>query len=128
MGTSGRFRLGLLGLAAIIGGSCAAPTTSTTRIDITTVRTICGGAVPPPGVPACRTSPASRTVEVSKGRAVVASGTSGSDGELVVEVPPGELVVSVPGALPYEGCEPAAVTAVAGHVTAVAQTCTMLVP
>jgi hypothetical protein len=128
MGSGSIVKLALAGVAALTFSACTVPSTSATRLDITTYQMVCGGAVPPPGVPACRTSPAARTVEVSSGTVVVASGTSGPDGQLVLEVVPGDFVISVPGALPYQNCDTPSIRAVAGQTTRVAQTCTLLAP
>ena len=128
MGRTTRPAIGLAVLAAVTLSGCVAPSPAPTRLQITTVRVICGGAVPPPGEPFCRSGVAPRTVDVTRGRVVVATGTSDADGQLLLTVPPGDLDVSVPGAQPYEGCEAAAVTAVSGRITPVTQTCTMLVP
>jgi hypothetical protein len=124
-----RFALLVLGLTiGTVGVGCTPSPTPATRLAITTVQTICGGAVPPPGTPACTSHPASRSVEVGQGRNVVASGTTGADGSLVLDVPSGNLVVSVPGALPYMNCDAPSVVAVAGTTTPVTQTCTLLAP
>jgi hypothetical protein len=116
-----------LGLAA-----CTPPTTpppAATQLSITTLQVICGGAVPPPGTPFCRSNPASRAVQVTAAKStVVASGTSSADGTLVLAVPAGQLVVSVPGALPYMNCDSPKVTAVNGQTTPVTQTCTLDAP
>jgi hypothetical protein len=124
-----------MALVALVAGGVAACTPlaaappPATQLSITTVQVICGGAVPPPGTPACRSNPASRTVQVSASKsAVVASGTSGADGSLILAVPAGQLVVSVPGALPYMNCDSPTVLAVAGQTTPVTQTCTLLAP
>ncbi len=122
-------RLLLIVAASAVVVGCTAPTQSPTRLDISTVQVICGGAVPPPGEPPCRpATPASRTIEVRSGRTVVAQGTSGIDGELLLDVPAGALVVTHPGAQPWESCDSPSVTAVAGRTVAVTQTCILNVP
>ena len=111
-------------------GACTAPspTPTPTLLNITTVQVICGGAVPPPGEPACRSNLASRSILLTTKSTIVASGTSSADGTLLLQVPAGQLVVSVPGALPYMNCDSPTVTAVAGQTTPVTQTCTILAP
>jgi hypothetical protein len=117
--------LGALVLAAV---ACAAPAQPATLLDVTTRQTICGGTIPPPGQPFCRTSPSSRNITVSSGRTVVASGRTGTDGRLVVAVPAGPLNVRVPDAQPYETCDSPAAAAVAGQTVGVTQTCTIYAP
>jgi hypothetical protein len=112
--------------AACGGGDGGTP--APTLLDITTTRTVCGGAVPPPGEPPCRTSPISRAVAVSREGTVVASGTTGADGMLLLEVPAGELVVSAPDAPGGEICDTPAITTVQGQTTSVTQNCTLLAP
>lgn len=119
-----RVVLGCAVLAMLV--SCA-PAPAATRLEITTNETVCGGMYNP-DVPLCRTSPASRTVRISMGRNAVAAGTTGSDGRLVVAVPAGELVVSIPDAQPYMNCDAPTVTSVSGRTTPVVQTCTLLLP
>ena len=114
----------------VFAGACAAPATgpSPTRLDVTTNRTICGGTIPPPGQPFCRTSPSARTVEVRTGRTVVASGTTGSDGRALLDVPAGRLTVAVPEAAAYETCDAPVVDALGGQTVPVVQTCTIYAP
>ena len=125
--TAGTALLALVGTVLLVA-ACAAPAEPATQLDVTTRQTICGGTIPPPGQPFCRTNVDSRNVTVSSGRTVVASGTTGTDGHLVVAVPAGPLVVSVPDAQPYESCDSPAVTAVAGQTVGVTQTCTIYAP
>jgi hypothetical protein len=99
-----------------------------TRLDVTTSRTICGGTIPPPGQPFCRTSPSSRSVEVRSGRTVVATGATGSDGRLLLDVPAGRLTVAVQDAEVYESCDAPAVDVPAGQTVPVTQTCTIYAP
>lgn len=113
------------GLLALLV-SCV-PTSGATFLEITTNETACGGAYNP-DLPPCRTSPTSRAVQVKMGSDVVASGTTGPGGTLVLAVPAGELVVSVPGAEPYMNCDEPTVTSVTGRTTPVEQTCTLLYP
>lgn len=94
-----------------------------TQLDITTIETACGG-VNNPDLPPCHTGPVSRLVQVIAGHDVVAAGTTGHDGSLVLVVPSGELVVTRPDAEPYMNCDGPDVTAVAGRTTPVTQTCT----
>ncbi|MFZ4519220.1 MAG: hypothetical protein ACOYOP_12575 [Microthrixaceae bacterium] len=120
---------GPLALAACaVVAACAAPTPAPTRLDITARQTICGGTIPPPGQPFCRTGPSSRPLEVRAGRDLVATGTSGADGHLVLEVPTGRLTVAVADAQPYEQCDAPTVSAAAGLSTPVTQTCTINAP
>lgn len=122
-------RTGLCCVFAVVGltvVSCV-PTAGATLLEITTNETVCGGAYNP-DLPPCRTSPASRPVQVSMGGDVVAAGTTGPGGTLVLAVPAGELVISVPDAQPYMNCDAPMVTAVSGQTTPVAQTCTLLYP
>jgi hypothetical protein len=124
-------RLVLVGLAALAVAGCAAPapTPSPTRLDISTFQVICGGVVPPPGEPFCRpATPTSQTIEVLSGRTVVASGTTGPDGTLLLDVPAGTLVVAHPDVQPWEDCDRPSVVAVAGRTTPVSQTCILNVP
>lgn len=115
--------------AGIVLGACAAPTgPAPTRLDITTSRTICGGTIPPPGQPFCRTSPSSRAVEVRSGRTVVTGGTTSADGRLLLDVPVGRLTVVVPDAATYESCDEPAVDVPAGQTVPVTQTCTIYAP
>lgn len=122
-------------VAGLVVAACATPApgsgpvTSPGRLDIRTEQVICGGAAPPPGEPACRPpTPASRSIEVASNGAVVAQGTSDGDGILLLDVPPGDLVVSHPGAQPWEQCDAPSVGAVAGTTIEVHQTCTLDVP
>lgn len=116
--------------ACAVAAACAAPPAgpTPTRLDITAQRTICGGTIPPPGQPFCRTGPSSRPLEVRSGRTVVATGTSGADGRLVLDVPAGRLTVAVTDAQPYESCDAPTVTATAEATTPVTQTCTINAP
>ena len=123
----GRCIILALALGAL-GVACAAPSPSATRLDITTQRTICGGTIPPPGQPFCRTSPAARSLEVRTGRTVVATGTSGVDGRLVVDVPAGRLTVAVSDAETYEECDAPLADVTTGQTVAVTQTCTIYAP
>ncbi len=110
--------------------SCAAvpAPAAVTRLQITTLQIICGGRVQP-GVPFCRAPTASsRAVEVGTRGQVVVSGTTDSKGKLLVEVPAGTWVVTVPGAMVYEDCDRPVVTAVQGVTTQVTQTCILNVP
>jgi len=106
--------------------SCV-PTPGATLLEITTNEMVCGG-VYNPDLPPCRTAPASRPVQVRMGSDLVAAGTTGPGGMLVLAVPTGELVVSVPGAEPYMNCDATTVTSVTGRTTPVVQTCTLLYP
>ena len=119
-------------LAAVLGLSACAPATTPTpqptRLDITTLQVICGGVVPPPGEPFCRTYPSSRTVAVGSPRQTVATGTSGADGKLLIEVPVGTWQITIPDAMTYENCDAPLVTAIAAQTTAVTQTCTINAP
>jgi hypothetical protein len=128
MGMTGRAALLTLAGGVVLVAACAAPTAPATQLDVTTQRTICGGTIPPPGQPFCRTSTASRDVTVSSGRTVVATGQTGTDGHLVVAVPAGRLTVSVPDAQPYETCDTPEATALAGQTVGVTQTCTIYAP
>jgi len=129
MGRTARVALlTVVGAVLLAAAACAAPAEPATQLDVTTRQTICGGTIPPPGQPFCRTSASSRNFTVSSGRTVVASGRTGSDGHLVVVVPAGPLKVAVPDAQPYEDCDSPAVTAAAGQTTGVTQTCTINAP
>jgi hypothetical protein len=122
-------RIALVAVIPLALVACAPSTTPPpTLLSITTVQVICGGAVPPPGTPACRSNMASRAIQISEKSSVVASGISSADGSLVLEVPAGQLVVSVPGALPYMNCDSPTVIAVIDQTTPVTQTCTILAP
>ena len=115
-------------LLAAAGCTAVPAPAPVTRLQITTLQIICGGRVQP-GVPFCRTpTSASRAVEVGNRGQVVASGTTDSKGKLLVEVPAGTWVVSVPGAMVYEDCDRPTVTAVQGVTTQVTQTCILNVP
>jgi hypothetical protein len=116
-----------LGCAVSVMLVSCAPAPAATLLEVTTNQTVCGGAYYPE-LPPCRTSPASRTVQISMGRDVVATGTTGSDGTLVLAVPVGELVLSIPGAEPYMNCDAPTVTSISGRTTPVVQTCTLLYP
>lgn len=126
--------VGVAVAVACAPGPTPVPTTSSTttipptQLDITSAQTICGGTIPPPGQPFCRTSNVSRSVQVASGRQVVASGTTGADGRLLLEVPAGALVVSAAAPQPYEQCTAAPVTALAGRTVAVTQSCTINAP
>ena len=116
--------------ALVLLPSCApqAPVPAVTRLHISTLQIICGGRVLP-GVPFCRTpTSVSRAVEVGTRGQVVASGTTDSKGTLLVEVPAGTWVVTVPGAMVYEDCDRPVITAVEGLTTRVTQTCILNVP
>lgn len=113
-------------LLVVLVAACA-PGSGATRLEITTIETVCGGVFNP-DIPPCATGPVARAVQVSLGRDVVASGTTGPDGELVLTVPAGELTVSVPDAEPYMNCDEPTVTAVAGRTTPVTQTCSIYYP
>ncbi len=119
-----RVVLGCSLLAMLV--SCV-PAPGATLLEITTIETVCGGVFNP-DLPPCRSTPVSRPVQVSSGRELVASGTTGSNGTLVVAVPPGRLVVSVPDAEPYMNCDAPTVTVSSGRTTEVEQTCTLLYP
>lgn len=108
--------------------STSTTTASATRLDITSAQTVCGGTIPPPGQPFCRTSNVSRQVQVTSGRQVVAGGTTGTDGRLLLDVPAGALVVSAAAPQPYEQCTAAPVTALAAQTVAVTQDCTINAP
>lgn len=116
------------GLLVLLAAGCAPGSgPGLTQLEIATVETGCGGMYNP-DLPPCRTEPASRQVLVSSGRDVVATGTTGPDGLLVVGVPAGDLVVSAVDAEPYMECDTPTVTAVAGRTTPVLQTCTVFYP
>lgn len=104
------------------------PAPAPTRLDILTELTWCGGVIPPPGEPWCRTRATATDVQVFMKRDVVASGRSGDDGHLVVDVPAGGLVVRAADVPPYMQCDDAPVTAVAGATTPVTQSCTVYAP
>ena len=121
-------RIWVVTLAVLIGVGATACTPSTVPsalLDITTNQVVCGGVY---RVPPCTTSPASRAIDVSQKGSVVASGTSGTDGTLVLSVPVGDLVVSVPGAQPYMNCDTPSVTSAVGKTIPVTQTCTLDAP
>ena len=65
---------------------------------------------------------------MATGRQVVATGRSNSSGQLVIAVPPGPLIVSVPDAESYEECDAPLVDAVAEQTTPVAQNCSFNAP
>jgi len=115
-------------LLSVTAAGCSPPPPAPTRLAVSTLLTVCGGVIPPPGQPWCRTSPTSREVEVRSGRDVVATGTTDASGRLVLGVPPGRLTVSVPDTNPYEECDTVTVSAVAQATTTVTQTCTILAP
>src|SRR5436309_725076 len=125
-----RFR-SLLAVAALAAfafmSACVPAAPGPTRLDILTTQTICGGAYNP-DLPPGRTSPTSVAVQVLRDRDVVASGTTGVDGHLVVEVPVADLTVVRVDAPGYQICTAPAVTAVAGQTTPVTQDCTILAP
>ncbi len=120
-------RCALVGAGLLVLSSACAPNPTATRLEITTIETVCAGVEPPEG-PACSTAPVGRSVEVHAGDDVVAAGTTDSSGVLVVRVPPGELVVSVPDAEPFLQCDAPSVTALAGRTTPVTQSCTVALP
>ncbi len=95
---------------------------------MTTQLTVCGGVIPPPGQPWCRTSRVARNVEVRSGRDVVVAGTTDSNGRLLVVVPPGRATVAVTDANDYEQCDTVTVTAVENSTTPAVQTCTIMAP
>lgn len=122
-------------LAAVVvlcaaAAACAPnpPSPGPTRLLVTTQLTVCGGVIPPPGQPWCRTSTVRRDVEVRSGRDIVATGTTDANGRLVVVVPPGRATVSVTDANDYEQCDTVTVTAVENTTTPAVQTCTIQAP
>ena len=122
----------VLCLGGLIGATACTPPSGSgpapTRLQISTLQTICGGRVVP-GVPFCRPPTfVSRSVEVSRRGQVIATGTTDSTGKLLVEVPAGTWVVTVPGAMVYEDCDQPVVTAAPGATTRVTQTCVLNVP
>ena len=117
-------RAALLGLAI---AACAPPIGAPTRLEVTTIETICGGAFHP-DLPSCRSNAVSRPIEVLRGRTVVAAATTDVTGHAVVDVPAADLVVSVPDAPSYMDCDSPSVVASGGTTTPVIQTCTVLVP
>lgn len=114
-------------LIAVITCACTPTTGTSAHLDITTIQVVCGGAYNP-DLPPCSSAPASRTIEVTLDNKVVATGTSSSDGKLLLDVPVGDLVVSAPGAPGYMNCDTPAVTSVSEHATPVTQTCTLFAP
>ena len=128
MGTRTLLKIAGVAAIAVTLMACAPSPGTPTLLAVTTNQVICGGMVPPPGSPFCRTNPAARAIEVTVRSTVVASGTSSSDGQLLLEVPAGALVVSAPGQPTYMNCDTPSVTAVAGQTTPVTQSCTILAP
>jgi len=112
-------------LAGVGTIACTPSAVPSALVEITTNQVVCGGVY---RVPPCTTNPASRVIDVSQNGVVVASGTSGTNGTLVLSVPIGDLVVSVPGAQPYMNCDAPSVTSVADQTTGVTQTCTLDAP
>ncbi|MFM7069728.1 MAG: hypothetical protein ACKOYM_09740 [Actinomycetes bacterium] len=124
-----RRSLVVLVLAAVtLAVACAAPAATATRLRVTTLQTVCGGTIPPPGEPFCRTNPYSRGVTASSGRTVVASGTSSASGELLLDVPAGRLTVSATDVQAYETCDAPTVDVAANETVNVTQTCTINAP
>ena len=117
--------IGLLGLTSCVPDPAPA---AATRLDVTTLLTWCGGVIPPPGESWCHTNPTSTAVEILQGRAVVATGTSGTDGHLVVDVAAGTYVVAAAAPPSYMECDTPTVVAVAGATTPVVQTCNVFAP
>lgn len=99
-----------------------------TRLAITTQLTWCGGVIPPPGEPWCRTNPSSREVEVRLGREVVATGATDAAGRLTLDVVAGRYVVAAIDPPTYMECDQPVVTVAAGVTTEVVQTCTVFAP
>ncbi len=118
----------VVAMTAIALGACTPPDPPPTQVAVTTHFTLCGGVVPPPGEPFCHTNPISAAVRLTQHRVVVASGTTASDGTLVVAVPAGTYVVQRVDAPSYEICDAPSVTAVAGATTSVVQNCTLNAP
>ena len=121
--------LAVVGLAILGLGACT-PNSAPPHayVDITTNLTVCGGAVPPPGTPPCRTSPDSAPVTVSHDGIVVASGTTGADGTILLAVPSGTLTVSRSEPPAYLLCDTPSVVTQSGTTTRVVQTCTLNAP
>jgi len=121
-----------ISLLAVGAAACAAPSgpsgPAATQLEITTLQTICGGTIPPPGQPFCRTNPASRNVQVSASRQVVAVGRSNSAGKLVIAVPARQLTVAILDAEFYEDCDAPTVFALAAQTVPVTQTCRFNAP
>ncbi|MEX0767621.1 MAG: hypothetical protein WD029_04025 [Microthrixaceae bacterium] len=119
-------------LLAVAAVACVAPTPppgpAATKLEITTVQTICGGTIPPPGQPFCRTNPSSRNIQVSASRQIVAEGRTDSTGKLLIAVPEGQLTVLAPDAEFYEECDSPMVLARAQRTVAVTQTCSFNAP
>ena len=112
-----------------LGTACVPEGAPVTRLDISTQLTWCGGVQPPPGEPACHTSPRSIPFEIRQKRDVVAQGTSDTTGHLVIVVPAGVPLRVVAAEAPaYEQCDEPTVVATAGTTTAVVQTCTVFAP
>src|SRR4051812_28126251 len=110
---------GCFALVSLVS-ACVPDAAPATLLDVTTQLTWCGGAAPPPGEPACHTSARATPIEVRQGRDVLAQGTSGTDGHLVVAVPAGVLLEVVAADAPsYEECDEPTVVAVAGATTAI---------
>jgi len=109
--------------------ACVPVAAPSTLLDVSTQLTWCGGVQPPPGEPACHTSPRSIPVEIRQKRDVVAQGTSDTTGHLVIVVPAGVPLRVVAAEAPaYEHCDEPTVVAAAGTATAVVQTCTVFAP
>jgi hypothetical protein len=115
-------------LGAVGVGCAQTPPPAPTRLLVTTQLTVCGGVIPPPGQPWCRTSTVRRDVEVRSGRDVVATGSTDASGRLLVVVPPGRATVAVTDANDYEQCDTVTVTAIENATTPVVQTCTIFAP
>ena len=121
--------LALVVAAAIGAGvACVPPEPPLTTLRITTELTICGGVIPPPGEPWCRTRVVPRAVDVLQGRTIVASGTSSNTGTLTLIVPAGALAVSAADEPPYLDCDVTRVTAIANVDTPATQSCTLNAP
>ncbi|MFN8052156.1 MAG: hypothetical protein U0Q22_12000 [Acidimicrobiales bacterium] len=101
---------------------------ATTRIDVTTEQTVCGGTIPPPGEPFCHTNLVSRTVEVRQHRAVVATATSGVDGHASIDVPAGTYTVAASAPPAYLMCDEPDVSVASGQTAPVTQNCTLNAP
>ncbi len=130
---SGGFPARVVAAVAVLcaaGAACAPamPPPGPTRLLVTTQLTVCGGVIPPPGQPWCRTSTVARDIEVRSGRDIVATGTTDATGRLLVTVPPGRATVAVTDANDYEQCDTITVTAVEHATTPAVQTCTIQAP
>lgn len=122
---------GALALPALVIGAaagCAPEPAPATRLALTTELTWCGGVIPPPGEPWCRTNPTSATVDVSVGRTTVATVTTGADGSGLIDVAPGRYRLTVADVPAYMTCESPIVTVVAGATTAATVGCTVMAP